>query len=1475
MRAHRNIPCFIILLTLLFVTASFKISNAELTFTTDIFSTGSYPEAVNIGDVNGDGRNDVVMTTSDNFDPDNDYRLFVFLQNESGKLESPVKYLTDGDYTKPPVTVAIGDINNDGRKDVVVGNSGKNIEVFLQDENGLLEPSVKYPTSNSGKIKTGDFNNDGLIDVVGTGSFTDSIEIFFQNKNGTLDPPVKYAITTNGRDIDNDLDIGDVNNDGLTDIIVIGDRSSSVCLLLQQPNGTYGQPVSYSIIENNAINGVAVGDLNNNDMQDIVVTYGGNQPLTKIGIFYQNINNTLNANESYPSYNNPEAVEIADVNQDDKQDIIVWHGGIGVYLQTNDGTFLPEQFYNFPSSSNFNAHGLDAGDINGDGANDIVFAAPNGLVVFYNSKGIPTPHISASSESIDFGSIFLGGTSNNKGIRAYNRGGADLAINSITITGPNASDFGLTTDCSVIEPGNSCYISVTFAARSQGVRDAILNIFSNDPENPIVKVSLFAYAAEKIFLPYMSVWTGSEPVAVAVGDVNNDGKSDVVMTTSTPDPVLSDPLNNNHSLLVFLQNPSGELNPPLKYQISGNMSNSPVSVDIGDVNNDGREDVVVGNSGANIEVFLQNQNGRLDGAIKYETANSFKIRIGDFNNDGLLDVAGTGKAIDIFIQNSNGTLNSAVTYEDAKDWPSMEIGDINNDGLTDFVLNYLNMFGVVFQQPDGEFSLPAYYNIGDQWPGGDIAVGDVNGDTLQDVVAVYGGNSPNSRIVVSYQNDDGSFSPLVNFSSYDCPGNVKITDINQDGRKDIVVLHGGWQQMGVYLQHIDGTLLPEELYLLPYATIYAKDGLAIGDINGNGASDIAIADYNGKLVVLYDNKTTAVPNISVSPNPLKFGSVFPGGTSSFNIWIYNRGNANLRITSATITGKNADDFSFVTKPDSDVSSGSYDYFLTKFTASSEGIKEAVISIYSNDPDTPVVKIPLFAYVAKTLFLPYETMLFGSGYESVAVGDVNSDGKNDVLITANNNIKYSLFVLLQNASGKLEAPIEYQIGEGSLLVEEGEIAVGDINNDGRKDIVIGTGENLAVFLQNEDGGLNEAIKYPTFNSHGVVIGDFNNDNLLDVVSAGRGSNIDIFFQNINGTLDPPDTCLFSFGYRDNLAYGDVNDDGLTDITVTAVAGVAVLLQQQDGTFSIPIYYNNMYESPEGIAVGDINSDGLQDIVVTYGGNRPFSKIGIFYQNISSNFDMPISSSSYDIPGPVEIADVNQDGKKDIIVGHEAWNALGVYLQNDDGSILPEELYQIPYISHNIHRLAIGDINGDGANDIISADASYGVGVLYAITFDSDGDGYPSTIDCDDHNSLINPNAVEIPNNGIDDDCNPSTPVASVSAYGDIISGNSKLKASMSLNVEASSIETGWFRYYDPIKQINLTSTSIASVSILKNKAIIRGAGMVNETTGYTYKVKITTGKATKMSIKIYKPNGKLRYHRKLRSIKAGNYNVTGQ
>jgi hypothetical protein len=345
------------------------------------YPTGSQPAAVAIGEVTGDGKNDVVLATSYYLgDPANDYHLFVFAQDDSGNLKTAVTYTTTGTYTNSPQTVAIGDINNDGKNEVVVGNSGSHIEIFVQDGAGGLVSSATYSTMNSYKIKIADLNHDGRLDVVGIGWGTDTVDVFLQNASGTLNPPVTYGVKHGGYD---DLDVGDVNNDGWTDIIVMSGQlyaDPNIGVLIQKSDGTFNPPVSYNVGTNILTSGVAVGDVNGDSLQDIVVTYVSQD----VGVFLQNSSGTLNSVINYPANGGAGQVKIADINNDNKKDILVAHGGwltLGVYIQNESGTLQPEEYYPIP----YSISDIAVSDINSDGANDVVIAANgNGLVVLYH-----------------------------------------------------------------------------------------------------------------------------------------------------------------------------------------------------------------------------------------------------------------------------------------------------------------------------------------------------------------------------------------------------------------------------------------------------------------------------------------------------------------------------------------------------------------------------------------------------------------------------------------------------------------------------------------------------------------------------------------------------------------------------------------------------------------------------------------------------------------------------------------------------------------------------------------------------------------------------------------------------------------------------------------------------------------------------------------------------------------------------------
>ena len=245
--------------------------------------TGSEPGAVAIGDVSGDGRNDVVLTSAYDDDPMNDYKLFVFRQNAAGELGTPVKYEAgDGE------SVDIGDLNGDGRDDVVVSAANK-IGVFLQNAAGGLNPATFYNATNDPRrVRVADLNNDGLLDVVSTAGGYEAnrhqVNVFLQNGGGTLNPP---GIFTAVHDEDHDLEVGDINGDGLTDIVVLSGSGSSfveVAILYQSSGGTFQSAVYYALGDHESVGGDAIGDVHGDGRGDLGVAYGGSQPESVVGV---------------------------------------------------------------------------------------------------------------------------------------------------------------------------------------------------------------------------------------------------------------------------------------------------------------------------------------------------------------------------------------------------------------------------------------------------------------------------------------------------------------------------------------------------------------------------------------------------------------------------------------------------------------------------------------------------------------------------------------------------------------------------------------------------------------------------------------------------------------------------------------------------------------------------------------------------------------------------------------------------------------------------------------------------------------------------------------------------------------------------------------------------------------------------------------------------------------------------------------
>src|SRR5919198_360292 len=305
---------------------------------------GSSPEAVAIGDVTGDGRNDVVMTTSYNFDAANDFRLWVFAQAADGTLAPPVSYATAAVYTNRAQSIALGDITGDGRADVVLGIDGIGVQVFPQLATGLLGSPTMYSSPDTNKIHLGQLNGDGRLDVAGVGWGTNTVSVLLNDGQGGLKAPVSYPVQHAGYE---DLEIGDVTGDGLDDLVVMSGQGlvPNVSVVPQLAAGGFGSAAPYTVAANTLTQGIGVGDVTGDGRNDVVASYGGNRPASNIAVFAQTAGGTLGAPTSYPSYDIPEPVDVADVDLDGRPDVVVLHGGwlkAGVYREQAGGTLGPQ-----------------------------------------------------------------------------------------------------------------------------------------------------------------------------------------------------------------------------------------------------------------------------------------------------------------------------------------------------------------------------------------------------------------------------------------------------------------------------------------------------------------------------------------------------------------------------------------------------------------------------------------------------------------------------------------------------------------------------------------------------------------------------------------------------------------------------------------------------------------------------------------------------------------------------------------------------------------------------------------------------------------------------------------------------------------------------------------------------------------------------------------------------------------------------
>jgi photosystem II stability/assembly factor-like uncharacterized protein len=493
------------------------------------------------------------------------------------------------------------------------------------------------------------------------------------------------------------------------------------------------------------------------------------------------------------------------------------------------------------------------------------------------------------------------------------------AANNIVIFGATRADVtaATATQLTVTVPKGATYAPITVLNAPTG-----LLAYSNSNFTPTFTPNK-GNVTSADFSDKVDFTTGTIPYSVAIADLDGDGRADLVV------------VNNASNTVSVFRNTSGSgsiTSSSFATKVDFTTGLNPIFVTIGDLDGDGKADLVVANYNSGTVSVLRNtsNNGSITPSsfaakVDFTTGlNPISVTIGDLNGDGRIDlIVPNGDMISVFRNTgSSGSITPSsfaakVDFTTGFSSASIAAGDLDGDGKADLaVANYSSSTVSVFRNTGSSSITSSSFAPNVDFATGlrpvSVAIGDLDGDGKADLAVANNGSSTVS--VFRNTGSSGSITPSsfaakVDFTSGSTPRSVAIGDLNGDGKPDLAVANGSTYTVSVFSNKgTKGSITSSSFASQVYFTTGSYPiSVATGDLDGDGKPDLVVANYESNTFsVIRNNPVFAPPPTiaSFSPSSGIVGALVTINGTNFSTIPANN-NVTFNGVRATVTASNS------------------------------------------------------------------------------------------------------------------------------------------------------------------------------------------------------------------------------------------------------------------------------------------------------------------------------------------------------------------------------------------------------------------------------------------------------------------------------------------------------------------------------------------------------------------------------------------